>query len=407
MSDLSEFILLGTVVEKSKIKEDRAETSLERFIAGNHMNSDDLIIHEWGEIGSGYLGPAFVMRFDPGDTLYGSRRTYLRKVAYPSFSGICANTTLVLRPKSPELKSEFLPLILQSNSFVKFSIKNSKGSTNPYVNWTDLAKFPVRIPSLTTQEQIIEIIGNFDRLIQDLRAYNVQLDDFIQSRIDDYVHSILDDDFDYDFLGNDLENLPSDSSMMRLEELVEADANITYGIVQPGKFVEDGVLLIRGVDYITGWAPISKMKKVTREVNSKYQRSVVKSGDILFNIVGTPGVRTEVPTGIDEANITQTTARIRLDSNLINRRGGFWLLRSSFCKRQYRILTKGSAQPGMNLEDVQKLLIPIGTPDQQSDLAKSLDELSNEYQRVQDHIEATQDLRFSCLNKMLGDYVVQ
>ncbi|MCP4002899.1 MAG: restriction endonuclease subunit S, partial [bacterium] len=80
----------GDVVRHVKDKVDPEESGLERYIAGEHMNSDDLIIRRWGEIGDGYLGPAFHMRFKPGHVLYGSRRTYLRKVAVADFEGITA-----------------------------------------------------------------------------------------------------------------------------------------------------------------------------------------------------------------------------------------------------------------------------------------------------------------------------
>ncbi|MCP3997609.1 MAG: restriction endonuclease subunit S, partial [bacterium] len=80
----------GDVVRHVKDKVDPDESGLERYIAGEHMNSDDLRIRRWGEIGDGYLGPAFHMRFKPGHVLYGSRRTYLRKVAVADFEGITA-----------------------------------------------------------------------------------------------------------------------------------------------------------------------------------------------------------------------------------------------------------------------------------------------------------------------------
>ncbi len=104
------------------------------------MDTDDLRIRRWGDIGGDYLGPAFHMRFKPGQVLYGSRRTYLRKVAVADFEGICANTTFVFESKDPTvLLPELLPFIMQTEAFHDHSIKQSKGSVNPYVNFSDLA----------------------------------------------------------------------------------------------------------------------------------------------------------------------------------------------------------------------------------------------------------------------------
>ena len=111
-------VKFGDVVRQCKEKADPETSGLERYIAGDHMNTDDLRLRRWGEIGSGYLGPAFHMRFKPGQVLYGSRRTYLRKVAVADFDGICANTTFVLEPKNPdELLPEFLPFLMQADEF--------------------------------------------------------------------------------------------------------------------------------------------------------------------------------------------------------------------------------------------------------------------------------------------------
>src|SRR5262249_6285496 len=113
----------------------------------------------WGTVGEGYLGPAFHMRFRPGQVLYGSRRTYLRKVAVADFEGITANTTFVLEPKDPRvLLPDLLPFIMQSESFHAHSIKQSKGSVNPYVNFSDLAWYELALPPLGEQRRISEAL---------------------------------------------------------------------------------------------------------------------------------------------------------------------------------------------------------------------------------------------------------
>lgn len=148
-------VLFGDVVRHVKDKVDPVTSRLTRYVAGEHMDSDDLRIRRWGEINSNYLGPAFHMRFKPGQVLYGSRRTYLRKVAVPDFTGVCANTTFVLEPKDPSvLLPEFLPFLMQTEAFHTHSIKQSKGSVNPYVNFSDLAWWEFVLPSLQEQRTL-------------------------------------------------------------------------------------------------------------------------------------------------------------------------------------------------------------------------------------------------------------
>jgi type I restriction enzyme, S subunit len=90
--------------------------------------------------------------------LYGSRRTYLRKVAVPDFEGICANTTFVLEPSDPAVMlPELLPFVMQTKAFHEHSITQSKGSVNPYVNFSDLAWYEFLLPP--TDEQRFLLTG--------------------------------------------------------------------------------------------------------------------------------------------------------------------------------------------------------------------------------------------------------
>ena len=162
-------VAFGDVVKKVTDKVDPEESGLERYVAGEHMATDDLRIRRWGEIGDDYLGPAFHMRFKPGQVLYGSRRTYLRKVALADFEGITANTTYVLESKDPEiLLGEILPFIMQAETFHEHSKRESKGSVNPYVNFSDLAWYEFALPPLEEQRRIAEALQANERSIESL-----------------------------------------------------------------------------------------------------------------------------------------------------------------------------------------------------------------------------------------------
>lgn len=167
------WVKFGDVVRQCKEKADPETSGLERYIAGDHMDTDDLRLRRWGEIGSGYLGPAFHMHFKPGQVLYGSRRTYLRKVALADFEGICANTTFVLESKDPsELLPGFLPFLMQTEAFNAFSVKNSKGSVNPYINFSDLERFEFALPPIEEQRRILELLSAVESVLECLGHAN-------------------------------------------------------------------------------------------------------------------------------------------------------------------------------------------------------------------------------------------
>ena len=156
-------VAFGNVVRQVKEKVDPLEDGIERYVAGEHMQTDDVRIRSWGLVGDGYLGPAFHTRFRPGQVLYGSRRTYLRKVAVPDFEGVCANTTFVMEPKDPQaLLPNLLPFLMQTEEFHKHAIEKSKGSVNPYVNFSDIATFEFDLPPLDEQQQLAAALATCD-----------------------------------------------------------------------------------------------------------------------------------------------------------------------------------------------------------------------------------------------------
>jgi len=163
-------VAFGDVVRQVKDRVDPEESGLERYVAGEHMDTDDLRIRRWGTIGDGYLGPAFHMRFQPGQVLYGSRRTYLRKVAVADFEGITANTTFVLEPKDPDvLLPELLPFVMQTAVFHEHAIKQSKGSVNPYINFSDLTWFEFPLPPIDEQRRIAAALASVQAAAEALR----------------------------------------------------------------------------------------------------------------------------------------------------------------------------------------------------------------------------------------------
>ena len=152
-------VAFGDVVRQIKDHVDPTAAGLQRYVAGEHMDTDDLRIRRWGTVGDGYLGPAFHMRFRPGHVLYGSRRTYLRKIAVADFEGVTANTTFVIETRDPNvLLPKLLPFIMQTEFFREHSIKKSKGSVNPYINFSDIAAYEFALPPLDEQRRIATLL---------------------------------------------------------------------------------------------------------------------------------------------------------------------------------------------------------------------------------------------------------
>lgn len=102
---------------------------------------------------------------------------------------------------------------------------------------------------------------------------------------------------------------PDTWQVMSLADI--CDEKISYGIVQAGPHVEDGVPYIKSSD-LNSELKLEDLQRTAVEIHKKYIRSTVRPGDIVFSLRGNIGLCRIVPGSIYEANLTQGTARISI-----------------------------------------------------------------------------------------------
>ncbi len=176
--------LFGDLVKEVKNNVDRTNNPYDYFFAGDHMDTDELHLLRRGSFKDSDVGPAFVRVFKPGQVLYGSRRTYLRKVAVADFEGITSNTTFVLETNDESvLLQRLLTFIMQSDRFVQHSIKRSKGSTNHYVLFSDLADYEVWLPDISEQKQLAELPWSMDRVRMNYNGLIQATDELVKPQL--------------------------------------------------------------------------------------------------------------------------------------------------------------------------------------------------------------------------------
>ena len=176
-------VRFGDIVRDVKINVDRENNPYEHYIAGDHMDSEDLTIHRYGSFATDDVGPAFTRIFKPGQILYGSRRTYLKKVAVAEFEGICANTTFVFESNDEAvLDNRILPFIMLSDAFTRWSIAHSKGSTNPYVLFSDLADFEFELPPVAEQKVLADKLWAAYRLKESYKKLLAASQEMVKSQ---------------------------------------------------------------------------------------------------------------------------------------------------------------------------------------------------------------------------------
>ena len=257
-------IKFGDIVRDVKINVDRTNNPYEHYVAGDHMDSEDLTIHRFGNFATDDVGPAFTRIFKPGQILYGSRRTYLKKVAVANFEGICANTTFVLESKDESVfDSRLLPFIMLSDSFTRWSIAHSKGSTNPYVLFSDLADYEFDLPSLAEQKVLADKLWAAYRLKESYKKLLAATEEMVKSQF--------------------IEMFGTAESTKPLTNFIEVSF--------PGEWGQEdkdgsGVKVIRTTNF-TNNGKLDLSDVVTRDIDSvKVEKKKLSKGDIILERSG-------------------------------------------------------------------------------------------------------------------------
>ena len=135
------------------------------------------------------------------------------------------------------------------------------------------------------------------------------------------------------------------------------DKPISYGIVQAGEEVPEGMPYIKSSD-LNSEINLRCLSRTSQEIAFKYRRSEVKSGDIIFSLRGNLGTTRIVPDEIKVANLTQGTARISLNESFYNHHIHYTLSSPSI-QRKIAAVSKGSTFKEITLDDLRKLSLYV------------------------------------------------
>lgn len=153
-------VTFGDVVQNlNETVKDAAAAGIDRVVAMEHMDPGELKINRWGNTAD---GTTFTRRLRPGQTLFGKRRAYQRKVAYAEFDAICSGDIYTFEADETRMLGEFLPFLVQSDPFFDHALNTSAGSLSPRTNWRDLANFEFELPPLEEQGRIAKLLWSME-----------------------------------------------------------------------------------------------------------------------------------------------------------------------------------------------------------------------------------------------------
>lgn len=319
------------------------------YIGLEHLDSGSLAVTRWGgEIE--LKGQKLVMK--KGDILFGRRNTYLRRAAIAPHDGIFSAHGMVFRPKTEVIDPDYFPFFIASDYFMNAAIRISVGSLSPTVNWKTLKELEFDIPTLEQQRESAKILKAANELKESYQELLLKTDDLVKSQ----------------FIG-DIQRAFDEGRVTTLGKMVEADRPITYGIVKPGHGCPGGVPVVKVKDMQDGVIDESNLLLTTPELDYQYRRSRLRAGDLLISIRGSVGRLAEIPESLENANITQDTARLTISPqyNKIYVRG---VLESPILQWDMEKNIRGVAVKGINIGYLRELKMPVCDRERQDELAR-------------------------------------
>ena len=230
-------------------------------------------------------------------------------------------------------------------SYIEVLRQRSIGGIIKYIKLGDITNAILPLPPLSMQENIVSELDKINELI---RLKKEQLKDY-----DNLAQSIF-----YEMFGDPVEN-EKGWEVKKLIETVVLECTISYGIVQPGDGVEDGIPVVRPIDLTGTFVSTNNLKKTTEKISSSYSRTILTGKELLVCVRGTTGVCSLVTDELKGCNVTRGITPLLFNDNTDR-----WFMYYQFQMPQIKCIiadyTKGITLKQINMADFRK--IPVILP---------------------------------------------
>ncbi|MDI9907983.1 restriction endonuclease subunit S [Rhodococcus sp. IEGM 1406] len=144
----------------------------------------------------------------------------------------------------------------------------------------------------------------------------------------------------------------------------------------PSEILDEGVPFINAGHLQDGKVNFSSMNYVSDEKYATMGGAKLKTGDILYCLRGSLGKNAMVDS-LSKGSLASSLVALRnRNPSAIHSRFVFWLLNSGAEESQRSILSSGSAQPNMSVEDLGGFVFGIPSIDEQIQITLYLDQIS-------------------------------
>lgn len=275
---------------------------------------------------------------------------------------LCNNFTQTLRVNKLVANPKYI--------FYYLKYLHKRGNVLKYQNQTTgifnlkLEKYLQEVIPLFSLDKQLSIVTQLDTIQNLIDTRNEKIE--ISEKL---VKSIY-----FDFFGDPVNNQKG-NSLKKLSQIVKKDKIVTYGITQAGPHIEDGVPYIKSGDIKNGKILIGRLNKTSKKIASKFDRSKCETGDVVLSIRASIGDCAIVPLELNGVNLTQGTARVSPNLEIINSEFLFHTIGSDGFKFLISKHAKGVTFKEISLTKLRLIEIPVPDIELQNEFSVMVKEL--------------------------------
>lgn len=170
---------------------------------------------------------------------------------------------------------------------------------------------------------------------------------------------------------SELGPLPVDWKIQSLSSITDPNRPISYGIVQTGPNIANGIRCLRVVDIIDGKIDKRELITTTKKISDSYRRTILKEGDLVIPLRGKVGEVGLVDAELSGANLTRGVALIALREEC-NPKYVKQFLSSQRSSERFLASMNGSALQEITIATLRKFNVALPQPFEQTAIATAL-----------------------------------
>ncbi len=232
------------------------------------------------------------------------------------------------------------------------------GLTVPKLNQAKMREIPIIVPSLDEQRRIVAVLDKAFAGIATATANAQKNLTNARALFPTAVEEVL--------------SRAANCKTMTLEQAADEACSLSYGIVQPGEEMSEGLPIVRPTDLRQKFIGLASLKRINPVLANSYRRTTLQGDDLLLCVRGTTGMMSVATPELAGGNVTRGIVPIRFNAALLSQELGYFLLRSASVQLQIKAATYGTALMQINIRDLKKLKICIPARGEQQAIASLL-----------------------------------